>query len=908
MRAATIDVNRMAELLLTTQAKGLVLLLAVGVGVLMLRRGAAATRHWLWFLGMGGLLMLPVLGAVLPRWSIEMPAWVGARLPGADVVQPWPALAAAASGATESAATASVATRSRVAASGASASGAARSGAKASIATVVTAAPRPRAGQSSIAEEALAPRARVRPAAPVPVPARDVPSQSAASTVSATSELPALRWTAGLLIGIWALGCTLLLVSLAASLLAVRRLSVTSSDFPRGRVTELTEQMRLGMGIGRRVRVLRGDPGAMPMSWGLLRPVILLPEGAERWHNARLVSVLLHELSHVRRHDCFSQFVAEVALALHWPNPLAWLAARRLRVEREHACDDAVVAAGARPSEYAEELLSLARGFHTAPRTSTAAVAMARPVHLAARVRSLVRERTARRLTLETALALAGVALGFSAGVASLSPTTAQASNPSRAVLPKPAPASLPHTPPPAPTRDEVIPARLAALISFDQASQEATCGMAPSGWERNTVNSDDDSHRLSWSRPGCGVEVRVEGDVEFTPDFRDVASLGRDAFIRIEEEDGRTERRLDVTAGSGGTPTYQYRVDGSEQPFDAAARAWYEGMLLQVFRRAGFMAEERVGAMLRAGGVGAVLQELDAIPSDFVFATYVRELFEQADPSAVETGELLARAGSRVDSDYYMAEILGAVADRHLGSDQVLDTFIAATRTIESDHYRSEVLGRALRLDDLTPVRVAAVLGSASEISSDHYLSELLESIAARYALEPELREVYLGAVESIESDHYRAQVLSTLLARNDLQAAELAVVLQAASGVGSDHYRTEILQRVAGRALPSDPLRAAYLQAASGIESDHYRSQALGYLLERETLSAAQLQELIGAASGIESDHYKADLLIHVLRRHRMEGETRQAFMDAMDTIGSSHYRGEVAQALLRSDRGGV
>ena len=147
-----------------------------------------------------------------------MPAWVGARLPGADVVQPWPAFAAAASGATESNATGSVATGFQATASGASASGAARSDAKASIAAAVTAAPPTRAGQSSIAEETSAPRARVRRVAPFPAPAQDVPSEAATSTVSAAPELPVFRWTAGLLIGIWALGSTLLSVAEALAI------------------------------------------------------------------------------------------------------------------------------------------------------------------------------------------------------------------------------------------------------------------------------------------------------------------------------------------------------------------------------------------------------------------------------------------------------------------------------------------------------------------------------------------------------------------------------------------------------------------------------------------------------------------------------------------------------------------
>jgi hypothetical protein len=153
----------------------------------------------------------------------------------------------------------------------------------------------------------------------------------------------------------------------------------------------------------------------MPMSWGVLNRVILLPDGAERWTEPRLQAVLRHELEHVRRRDCLTQAVAEVSLALHWLNPLAWLAARRLRVEREHACDDAVVLGGARPSEYALALMELAANTRPlAPRTRVAA-AMIRPVQLNGRLRAILDERRPRgasKLGTRSAGALAVVLVG----------------------------------------------------------------------------------------------------------------------------------------------------------------------------------------------------------------------------------------------------------------------------------------------------------------------------------------------------------------------------------------------------------------------------------------------------------------------------------------------------------------
>jgi hypothetical protein len=447
-------------------------------------------------------------------------------------------------------------------------------------------------------------------------------------------------------------------------------------------------------------------------------------------------------------------------------------------------------------------------------------------------------------------------------------------------------------------------PAAARNVLPATPAPQATSCGTEPDGWRNVSTQSNDDRTRLEWSKPGCEVDVRLQGDIEFTADFRDVAGLDRDARLRIEETDEGTRRMLEITAGPGGRPEYAYEVDREERPFDAAARAWYDGLLLQVFRRTGHLAEERVAALLREGGVPAVLRELDELHSDHAFASYTEALLGQAaELSDAQALDVVGRARARVDSDHYLAGILESFAAGHLDSDVMVDEYLAASEAIESDHYRAGVLEIALGRGGLTVAQVGATLESASGIESDHYLAEVLAGVAERYSLEPSLRQVYLRAVSSIESDHYRAEVLGGLLERNDLTAAELAVVLDAAGGIASDSYTAGVLAKVADRDLSSDALRGAYLRVAAGIESDHYRAASLGDLLDRgDDLTDAQVVEIVRAATGIESDHYKAEVLGRVAREHSIEGATREALIEALNTIESDHYRGQVAELVLR------
>lgn len=98
-----------------------------------------------------------------------------------------------------------------------------------------------------------------------------------------------------------------------------------------------------------------------PVTWGLLRPIVVLPESARAWAPELLSAALAHEQAHIRRKDWAVHVLAWCISALFWFNPLVWLARHKLAQEAEHAADDAVLSQGVRATDYASLLVSLAR-------------------------------------------------------------------------------------------------------------------------------------------------------------------------------------------------------------------------------------------------------------------------------------------------------------------------------------------------------------------------------------------------------------------------------------------------------------------------------------------------------------------------------------------------------------------
>jgi beta-lactamase regulating signal transducer with metallopeptidase domain len=248
------------------------------------------------------------------------------------------------------------------------------------------------------------------------LPARE--SASASGAVPAAAAAPGL---AGGLVWLWLAGAAATLAAYLVGRLRVRWIARTATPLDHGPWAALLVRLSGEIGLSRRVRLLCGPEATMPMMWGVLRPTILLPRGADAWSPSLQRDVMLHELAHVQRHDYLTQMVARLACALHWYDPLAWLAARRMRLERERACDDRVIDGGSSPCDYAEHLLAVARWRSTGVRAG--ALGMAGGLPLGDRLRAVLEPgRMRRRVPLRVALGQTAAAALLVVPLAALHP------------------------------------------------------------------------------------------------------------------------------------------------------------------------------------------------------------------------------------------------------------------------------------------------------------------------------------------------------------------------------------------------------------------------------------------------------------------------------------------------------
>ncbi len=161
-------------------------------------------------------------------------------------------------------------------------------------------------------------------------------------TPAASRKGQRYRCPPSILLSGWIVGTLIFLLPVVTGLWQIR--SLRRSGLPWINGQSIAETLALDAGIRRCVEVLLHEALPGPITCGVLHPAVVLPRDAESWAREDLSRAIAHErLEHVRRSDSATRCLARVVCALYWFHPLVWIAWRKLLLEAERCCDDAVL-------------------------------------------------------------------------------------------------------------------------------------------------------------------------------------------------------------------------------------------------------------------------------------------------------------------------------------------------------------------------------------------------------------------------------------------------------------------------------------------------------------------------------------------------------------------------------------
>jgi beta-lactamase regulating signal transducer with metallopeptidase domain len=639
---------------------------------------------------------------------------------------------------------------------------------------------------------------------------------------------------------LWILGALAVLLRYAIGTWQVAAWARRAERVDDGAWLSLVTRTAKTMGIGRPLTLLRGGSLDVPVTWGVVYPVVLLPRESAEWDEERRRFVLVHEMAHVKRLDAVMQVVSQLAMAIFWFSPAVWYAAHRVRVEREHACDDQVLLQGTKPSFYADELLSMVQRMGSRGEAHAfAALAMARRSEFEGRMLAILDPRAARRpmttratlATIVAALMLVGP-LGALRGATANEPLErdARSLSPAARELGMTAGLNTATLQPNDSAAKAIIGAVNTALATAGQkpigipsaGSKPYRCtaeDLATTGRHTSALTGDDDRTELIHKVKGLCVSAEIFGEFQLADDLSDVVRLTPGGSLTIDRLTPRESVGFTVRASASGALTREYRRDG--RTVDASdANRWLPSLLRLLVVQGGIGVRERVEMLRRQGGIEAVLREIDEVTSDGIRRNYFIDLLgTKPDIPGPKLDVIVRQAAEQVSSDGDLRAILEAAA-RYEKRASIVD----AAERIGSSGDRRAVLTRLI-LDASDPV-LKAVMVAAKGISSDGDKAGLLAKASGFVGEHPAAIPEYLDAAASIRSDGDKAMVLKVAAREWSPTLGKLGyAMISVAKSIRSSGDRANVLVTLARQGYITDAeTKQAAIDAAKGLGEGDY------------------------------------------------------------------------------------
>ena len=885
--------NQITAILIDATAKATILLAIACLALRLLRNRSAAARHLLLTFSLCAALLLPAITLLAPAWHVQGIPQIAANTEVKDVP----------------AATMWQSHNQNENLYGAQPPSAAREAASQS---------KENPGSSRM-EVSVAPTTTQRNTHrnTATIPSASTPSSFASDNASAPTATHSftLNWNQ-LLLMVWITGAAFLAGRFLLGKLRLFKLIRKAAPLGDPAWRTHIQQVAASLGIRRQVDLLESHDTDVPLAAGAVRPKVVLSADYAEWSPLRRNAVLQHELAHIKRLDALTQLIARLACAMYWFHPLVWISVRAMKAECERACDDYVLAAGTKPSEYAHELLEIAASLRH-PELN-AALAMARRSQLEGRVLALlnpavVRGSVSRKMILAAAVLTICIVLPLAAIQAAgpqkeSTPATAEpavaASAPSQTALHAPAPSS-PAAPDPA-----VAPAAPAqpAMVWSEPATAPARAPSAPAvaALPAPAARLAGESAPAIPAPPAPAFAPQNAPAVAAPPQpsmppaplapvtQRYVGSSGiegcngngkHSSHVDLEDNDGHKKW---IASWSGDDCQVDLRAEG-EIRFNA------EATNLESISSGGyFEVNERHGAELRHVQVtpsGNGLQyEYKVNGTQQQFDQNAREWFSRFLLSLERT------TGFAADSRVPMLLKKG-------GPQAVLDEI----SNLQTDYVRGLYFRKLLDQPDLPAPIVNRIITQAGEqIKTDYEMARVLMEVAQKYPMKDEAsRTAFLTAANHLKTDYEHSRVLITLLKMPNLSKENIRMALGSAATIKTDYEKSRILVTLAEMKSFDESEISTYLKLVPEIHTDYEKSRSLIALMQSHNISNASVSKILEAASTIHTDYEKSRILMTLAGMSQFDENQIGSYLNVVDSIGADYERSRSLMAVMDKNK---
>ena len=431
-------------------------------------------------------------------------------------------------------------------------------------------------------------------------------------------------------------------------------------------------------------------------------------------------------------------------------------------------------------------------------------------------------------------------------------------------------------------------------------APAEAALPTPPAPRDSQTINQR--GNHITWSHNGEKLEVRWDGEFEFTDDDADVKSMTPGGQLRISDGGWLNGHSVEFTAGASGTITRRYWVGRTEHPFDPEGKRWLAQSLPRFVRQSAIGAKGRVARIHKASGVSGVLTEIGLISGSWAKRVYYTELLN-LNISADARRQALAQASRDLTSDYEMASLLISHADPLLADAVTRKAFFDAARSLQSDYEMRRVFSTGLKNGPVEPALLSSLLEAARSIDSDYELASLLVQLVKQQSIDP-ARASFFATLDTVGSDYERGRVLAALGGRPDVSGDTTAAMLTAVAAKNNSDYETaNFLLKVAKQPMDASK-RQPFFAAVDGMRSDYDKGRVLLAVAGQPGLSTDTIAAVLASVKAMKSSYEMSRVLQTLAANNAITGASRDAYIDVTESLGD-YEQGRALSALVKSDR---
>ncbi|MDX5421440.1 MAG: hypothetical protein LPK14_04245 [Hymenobacteraceae bacterium] len=333
-------------------------------------------------------------------------------------------------------------------------------------------------------------------------------------------------------------------------------------------------------------------------------------------------------------------------------------------------------------------------------------------------------------------------------------------------------------------------------------------------------INSDDNRRE----------ELKYNGDITLTDDFKNVKSISPKGYLRYVLTVNDDTKRLELESDASGNISRKYYENGKEIAYQPVGEQWLQQVMPDLIAKTGIGLEERVRAIYQKQGAKGVLAEAEKIEGEYGKQRMVNYLLQQPNLKPADANLALQHADKYLNSDYERSKMLRSVTHKQLEHTDLVTTYLQVSGKISSDYELRKVLTHLLQTPSLSQSALDKTAQATKSISSDYEKSKVLQQLTGNNNFMKGNYKAAFALLEDISSDYEKSKSIRRILSQHQLSARQQQELLPVVSQIGSDYEKSKALRSMAPQ-IPADAtaLREDYQKAARTISSDHEYRKAM-------------------------------------------------------------------------------